>query len=157
MYRALLLALALALPMTAQAMDMVMAGALKITGAYSPATPPTSRTAAGYMTIENTGASDDTLLSASGSMGMVQLHKSSTDANGVARMEHQADGIPLPAGQTVTLEPGGLHVMFMGLAEPFGEGATVTITLSFAKAGEVEVMLPVLPRGEAPKGGAHSH
>ena len=66
----------------------------------------------------------------------------------VARMMQVENGIPLPAGETVMLERGGLHVMFMGLNGPFEEGAAVDVTLVFENAGEIDVAIPVdLRRG----------
>jgi copper(I)-binding protein len=53
------------------------------------------------------------------------------------------DGIAVPAGQTVELKPGGLHMMFIGVKEPFAAGSTVKVKLTFEKAGSVEVDLPV--------------
>ena len=58
-------------------------------------------------------------------------------------MREKADGIPIPAGQTVTLQPGGLHIMFMQVEKPFEEGRNVRVTLTFEKAGAVELDLPV--------------
>jgi periplasmic copper chaperone A len=52
------------------------------------------------------------------------------------------DGIPVPAGETVVLAQGGLHVMFMGLTEAWSEGDGVPVTLVFERAGSVEVTLP---------------
>ena len=59
-------------------------------------------------------------------------------------------GVEIPAGATVELKPGGLHLMFLNVAEPFVESASVPVTLQFEKAGTVEVTLPV----RAGKGGA---
>ena len=55
------------------------------------------------------------------------------------------------AGATVMLQPGGYHVMFMQLKEPFKEGAKVPVTLVFEKAGTVEVVLSVNAMGQMPK------
>ena len=68
---------------------------------------------AGYLIIKNTGSTDDQLISASADFaGMVMLHKSVVDSNNVATMQ-QVQSIDIPAGQTVTLQPGGFHIMFM--------------------------------------------
>ena len=58
-------------------------------------------------------------------------------------MTELPDGLPIPAGQTVTLAPGGYHLMFMQLTGPLVEGSTLPVTLQFEKAGAVEVMLDV--------------
>jgi copper(I)-binding protein len=59
------------------------------------------------------------------------------------KMNELPDGIPVPAGATVTLSPGGLHLMMMGLKAPLVEGETVPVTLTFATAGTVEIALVV--------------
>lgn len=61
----------------------------------------------------------------------------------------QVDAIELPAGQTVELKPGGLHVMFIGLKQPLVLGSKVPVTLKFEKAGEVKIDFDVMPRPPA--------
>jgi periplasmic copper chaperone A len=62
----------------------------------------------------------------------------------------QVDAIELPAGKTVELKPGGLHVMFIGLKQPLALGSKVPVTLKFEKAGEVKVEFDVMSRPPAP-------
>jgi copper(I)-binding protein len=57
------------------------------------------------------------------------------------------EAIEIPAGQTVTLQPGGFHLMLIGLKEPLIQGQAVPVTLRFERAGEVPVMLAVQPAG----------
>uniref|UniRef100_UPI002811C9C4 copper chaperone PCu(A)C n=1 Tax=Jannaschia maritima TaxID=3032585 RepID=UPI002811C9C4 len=83
--------------------------------------------------------------------GMVQLHRMEME-DGVMRMSEVPGGIPVPAGETVTLERGGLHVMFMQLEGPLTDGMTVPATLRFEKAGDVEVVFNVEPRGGSDEG-----
>ncbi len=64
------------------------------------------------------------------------------------RMQPLADGLSIPAGQTVTLAPGGMHLMFSGVTQPFTAGENVQITLTFDKAGERTIDLPVHPPGQ---------
>jgi hypothetical protein len=61
----------------------------------------------------------------------------------VMRMVHVEEGFELPAGETVVLERGGRHVMFMGLAGPMEQGETVAVTLTFEQAGDMRVEIPV--------------
>ena len=61
--------------------------------------------------------------------------------------------IPIPAGATVTLQPGGLHVMLIGLTAPLAQGGRVPLTLRFARAGEVRVVLDVQAAGARGMGG----
>jgi copper(I)-binding protein len=138
----------LASPLTALAHDtgahaVVTAGALQITGAFSRATLPNAPVGAGYITIINTGTTDDTLVSATSPVaGITQIHEMKLEGD-VMKMTELPDGIVIPAGQTVTLAPGGLHIMFMELTQPLVEGTLVPVTLTFATAGTVEIELEV--------------
>jgi copper(I)-binding protein len=67
------------------------------------------------------------------------------------------EAIAVPSGQKVELKPGGMHIMFMGLKAPLGEGDTFPLTLRFEKAGEVTVTVKVEPAGGAAAGhGGHA-
>ena len=72
----------------------------------------------------------------------VEVHIMNMDG-GVMRMRPLKDGLAIPAGQTVALKPGGLHVMFMSIKAPFKEGETVKATLTFEKAGTIDVEFKV--------------
>lgn len=111
-------------------------------------------TGAGFLTIRNTGAAPDRLLSASSPIaGRVELHTMSMDG-GVMRMR-PVEIIPVPAGGTVQLAPGGLHIMLVGLAQPLVQGGRAPLTLRFERAGEVRVELAVQAAGaRAPQ---HAH
>lgn len=111
-------------------------------------------TGAGFLTIRNTGATPDRLLSASSPIaGRVELHTMSMDG-GVMRMR-PVEAIPVPAGGTVQLAPGGLHIMLVGLAQPLVQGGRAPLTLRFERAGEVRVELAVQAAGaRAPQ---HAH
>jgi hypothetical protein len=76
----------------------------------------------------------------------VTLHGTQTDAQGVTRMI-RVEGIEIAPNETVTLAPGGMHVMFMGLdGDPFEEGERIPATLVFERAGEIAVEFWVEPR-----------
>jgi hypothetical protein len=68
---------------------------------------------------------------------MVGIHETLMQ-DGVAEMG-PVEGVDVPAGTTVTFEPGGYHVMLEDMAEPLEVGATVTITLTFEQAGDVTI------------------
>jgi copper(I)-binding protein len=110
-------------------------------------TAKTANVGGGYMGITNNGTAPDRLVEVRVTdIPRIELHLSETDANGIARMTKQ-DGIALPAGATVLLQPGGLHVMFMGLnGDPFEVGEEINATLVFEAAGEVEVIFNVEAR-----------
>lgn len=96
-----------------------------------------------FMKLINEGTQDDVLLSAESEVAeAVELHESKMDENEVMQMS-PVPNIPVPAGETVTLEPGGLHVMLMGLKEELAAGDKFSLTLNFEEAGsqtiEVEV------------------
>ena len=112
-------------------------------------------TGAGFMDIANRGAAADRLLSASSPVARAaEMHTMVRDGE-VMRMRH-VEAIQVPAGQTVTLRPGGLHLMLVGLSRPLREGETVPVTLRFERAGEVRVDLAVQAAG-AREPVAHRH
>jgi copper(I)-binding protein len=61
----------------------------------------------------------------------------------VMRMRQIEGGLAAPAGATVTLSPGGMHLMFYGVTQPFAEGESIPVTLTFEHAGDIGVTLPV--------------
>lgn len=118
-------------------------GDLTLSGPFSRATLPNAPVAAGFLRIENRGTEDDRLLSAtSEAAGETQIHEM-VMVEDVMRMRPLADGLVIPAGGAVDLSPGGFHLMFMDLREPFVEGRTVDVTLTFERAGSIDVPLAV--------------
>jgi periplasmic copper chaperone A len=149
--RLLLAAPALLLARPARAHDY-RAGDLHIGHPWSRAAGANTN-GAGFMTIRNSGTQPDRLLSASTPIArVVELHTHIREGE-VMRMRPVQD-IPVPAGQTVRLRPGGLHVMLIGLTEPLRQGAEVPLTLRFERAGEVQVMLAIEAAGAR---GSHHH
>ncbi|WP_367715818.1 copper chaperone PCu(A)C [Nitratireductor sp. GISD-1A_MAKvit] len=132
-------------------------GDLKIAHARVRAMLPGQPAGGGYMVIENTGSDDDTLVSlASPRAGKVEIHTMEMN-NDVMVMRPVKGGLAIPAGETVTLEPGGLHVMFMQVEKGFREGETIPLTLEFENAGKVDLELLAGPaRGGASDSG-HDH
>lgn len=115
-----------------------MAGSIKIDHPWSRATVAGIPNGVTYFVLENKGDADDRLLTASSPVAeTVELHTHIRDGE-VVRMR-QVDDIAVPAGESVALEPGGLHVMLMGLKEPLVENNTFPMTLEFEKAGTVTV------------------
>jgi hypothetical protein len=116
---------------------------IAVRDAYARASSPAAKSGAAFMAIENTGSADDRLVAASSDIAArVELHTHIVE-NDVMRMVHIEEGFEIPAGETVLLERGGKHVMFMGLTEPMEQGGTVEVTLTFEEAGEVTVEIPV--------------
>jgi copper(I)-binding protein len=118
-------------------------GSIKVENAYTRATAPGQHVAGGFLKIENKGAADQLVSASSPVAGEVQLHEMAMDGN-VMKMRQVKD-IPVPANGSVELKPGGLHLMFMNIKAPLAAGETVPVKLKFAKAGEVEVKMPVNP------------
>jgi copper(I)-binding protein len=132
-------------------------GSVQIENAYTRATVPGQQVAGGFMKIENKGAADQLISASSPVSGEVQLHEMAMEGN-VMKMRQVKD-IPVPAGGAVELKPGGLHLMFMNIKAPLVAGQNVPVKLKFAKAGEVEVKMPVNAMGNpgAGHGGAMKH
>lgn len=141
---------ALGAPVVAMADDMTMAPVtqetLTLTDGYAHATLPNQPVAGGFVTIANTGDTDDRLVGVSSdNANVMQIHTMAMDGD-VMVMRQLADGLPVPAGETVVLQPGGLHIMFMQLNGPLVAGETVPVTLTFENAGDVPVVLPILEK-----------
>ncbi len=135
----------------------IRVGDIEISAPFTRASLPNAPAGGGFMSITNTGTEDDRLVSAaSAAAARVEIHEMAMEGD-VMKMRPMTDGIVIPAGETVSLEPGGLHVMFMGLSSPFIEGETVTVTLTFEKAGAVDVELAVGGVSAAAAEGHHSH
>ena len=123
----------------------VTAGDLELTAGVTRAMLPGQPVGGGFVTITNKGGEEDRLVSAtSPEAGEVQMHEMAMEGD-VMKMRQLNDGIVIPAGETVELKPGGLHLMFYKVSEPFKEGATVNVTLTFEKAGAVDLVLPIGP------------
>ena len=127
--------------------DMVTLGNLELTGYFTRAMPPRAVAGGGFVTILNTGDTDDRLVSASSSVSEhVELHIMRMDGE-VMKMQSQPDGFVIAAGEKVELKPGGKHIMFIGVETPFVEGEDVSVMLHFEHAGTVELTLHAIPIG----------
>lgn len=91
-----------------------------------------------YMRIDNSGTADDALTGASAAVaGTVEIHETKNEG-GVMSMS-KVDGIPVPAGGSAELKPGGYHVMLIGVTAPLKAGDRFPVTLQFANAGAITV------------------
>ncbi|WP_414472596.1 DUF1775 domain-containing protein [Microvirga sp. M2] len=133
-------------------------GALTIDQPWSRATPGGAKVGGGYVRITNAGPEADRLTGGTfPGASRVEVHEMSMDGD-VMRMKPIQGGLEIKPGATVELKPGGNHLMFMDLKEPLKEGQTVKGTLTFEKAGKVEVEYAVRGMGgEAPGAGEHKH
>jgi len=119
------------------------AGGITIEGAWARPPAMAGGNAAAYMVINNGGGEADRLVGASSPLGMTEIHESFENEDGTMGMRPVEGGIEVPAGGSVALERGGLHIMFMGVAEPPAVGDTVSLTLTFENAGEMTLDVPV--------------
>jgi len=125
----------------------VQAGDLVVTQAWSRATPAGAKVASGYLTIENKGTAPDRLLGGSSdAAAKVEVHEMAT-RDGVMTMRPLEGGLPIASATTVKLAPGGYHLMLSDITRPLKPGDTVTITLTFEKAGKKDVTFSVLGIG----------
>ena len=124
-------------------------GDLEIGHPFSKAMIPGAQVAGGYMKITNNGTTADRLISVSTPIArMTQLHEMKVE-NDIMTMKEIPGGIEIPAGQTVELAPGALHVMFMDVSTPTKEGDKIKAVLTFEKAGQIEVEFNVGPANPA--------
>lgn len=129
---------------SATAHDMaVKVGDLTIEQAWTRATPGQATTGGGFLTITNSGSEADRLVGAtSARAGKTEIHEMSVK-DGIMVMRPVDGPLEIPAGGTLELKPGSYHVMFMALPQPFKQGETIPTTLTFEKAGSVDVDLVV--------------
>jgi periplasmic copper chaperone A len=114
-----------------------------------------TRTGVAYLTVRNGGDQDDRLVGVSSEVAdKAELH-SSVMQDGVMKMR-AVEGLDVPAHGEAVLEPGGLHIMLIGLKAPLEEGKSFALTLEFENAGEIEVTTTVEDIAHA-GGGGHDH
>jgi copper(I)-binding protein len=131
-------------------------GDIEIGHPHARAMVPGAKVGGGYMKITNNGNADDRLVSViCDRAASAEVHLMSVDA-GVMTMRPVSGGLTIPAGKTVDLKPGGYHIMFMSVAQPFKSGEMIKATLTFEKAGAVEVEFAVGNAGGSNEGGDHS-
>jgi len=139
----------------AQAAD-VTAGSLKISAPWARATPKGANVGGGYMTITNTGTAADHLVGGSTDIARgFEVHEMKMEG-GVMKMRPVAGGIEIKPGQTVTLDPSGYHVMFVGLKDQLKQGDHFKATLQFDKVGKVDVDFAIEGIGAKTGGSDHA-
>lgn len=133
-------------------------GTIVVREAWARSTAERAANGAVYLEVENTGDADDAIVAAAvdaGVAGRTEVHETvgsgdagsdgtdGSDGMDTTMTMQQVDAVAVPAGETVVLEPGGFHIMLMGLGEPLVEGDELTVTLTFEQAGDVEVPVEV--------------
>ena len=124
-----LLLLAIAAPAWAQ---------VEIDNPWSRATAPGAKVAAGYMVVRNKAQAPDRLLGASSPAARkIETHVTLREGD-IMRMR-EVPGYEIPAGGALELKPGGPHLMFVDVSQPFREGDRIPVVLRFERAGEKKV------------------
>jgi len=122
---------------------VVSANYFGLDNAYARAAPAGGASAV-YLDVVNDTSSDVTLVSAStDAAGRVEIHRTEAGQDDLTTMTPVEGGLAVPAGETVTLAPGGLHVMLLDLQRDLAEGDTVTVELQFEGRSPLTVQAPV--------------
>lgn len=123
---------------------------------YSYASSKLAKAGAVFVSLMNHGPVDRLVSARSDAAKVVQIHNS-VQVGDVIKMREIKDGLQVPMHGQVELEPGGVHIMLMGLTKPLKKGESVQITLVFEKAGEIEFAAPILERGSMGGQSSHKH
>jgi periplasmic copper chaperone A len=117
---------------------------IEVADAWARPTAGQGKMSAAYMTIANKGKADDLLKSArTAKAESVELQQATVTAGGVMQMRKIEHGIPVESGTSLVLKPGGAHFMLVGVEDALEAGQQLVLTLEFAKAGIVDVVVPV--------------
>lgn len=135
----------------------IKSGDLVLHHPWSRATPPGAQVGGGYLTIENKGKAADRLIGGTFEASKtVEIHEM-TVKDGVMTMRPLTQGIEIPPGGSVTLKPGGMHLMLMGLKRQLNQDDQINGTLVFEKAGTVKVEFEVESMGTKDAGHDANH
>jgi periplasmic copper chaperone A len=130
------------------------AGSIHITQPWARATPKGASSGAGYLTVTNNGTAPDRLTCASSDAAAhCQIHTMSME-NGVMKMRPVEGGLEIKPGDSVTLKPGGFHMMLVDLKHPLEAGQMLKATLKFDHAGTIDVDFPIAAIGAPTPGSA---
>ena len=122
---------------------------LVVSDLWSRPLPEVSANGAAYLTVHNMGTGSDRLKGAASEIAeKVEIH-THVNQDGLMKMMHLEQGAELPAGEIVAFEPGGLHVMLLGLKTPLKVDTEYNLTLQFESAGNLEVVVKVEDRASS--------
>ena len=123
-------------------MATAVSAEVRVEGAWSRATAPGLGTGGAYFHLINTGERGDRLIGVrSDRAPRVELHRT-IEEGGNARMVHTPT-VRVPANGELVIEPGGRHVMLMGLERALTEGETYEIILELERAGDLPITVEV--------------
>ena len=136
-----------ALLMVSAVPAFAQSSSIQVENPRAPATPSGAKTGVVYMTIDNKLSIADRLTGLSSEVAKkLQIHETKME-NGIMKMREISGGLPVPAGGSVVLKPGGYHVMLIDLNKPLKAGETFPLTLVFEKAGNISITVPVQSMG----------
>lgn len=122
-------------------------GSLTVRDPWARTSPPGSDTSAFYLEVDNPLEVADRLVAAdSPRCSRTELHVSEMTDGTMSMHPATPEQLTVPSGATLLLEPGGLHVMCMGVTDPLTAGEEVALTLSFEIAGDLDVDVSVEDR-----------
>jgi hypothetical protein len=143
-------------PAAQQVEESVGEGGIVVSNVKANMTVP-SDTGSFWMEIANNGSADDILEGAVvDGCNVIELHDMIMDGDTMVMRQVEGGKIPIPAGETVVLKKGGLHVMCIGKEAPLEKDSSIDIALQFANAGTVNVVGKVVEPGEMPMNMDHS-
>lgn len=131
-------------------------GQMTVHDVMAPASPLAGGNGAVYFMVMNNTAQDDRLVAVESDVAAASEMHESVAENNVIRMEPRPDGFEIPAGGSVTLAPGGKHVMLVNLKAPLVEGESFPITLRFQHAPAISVTTTIVAPSSVPSG-EHQH
>jgi len=124
-------------------------GDLTIDHPWSRATPPGAKSGSAYFTVANAGNEPDRLVSVTTEIAeTTEIHEVTMKDN-VMTMRAVPGGLVVPAHGEIALKPGSYHLMLMGLKQPLVKGTPFKGTLTFEKAGKIDVSFAVDAMGQA--------
>ena len=125
---------------------LAQTGQVEVSNAWARATPPKAETGIAYLTIRS--PTPDRLVSVSSPVAK-KVELNTMEMSGMVMKMRPVASLDIPAGQPVTLKPGGEHIMLTGLSGALREGQSFPLTLTFEKAGTREVTVAVEKPGAA--------
>ena len=133
---------------------LAQTGQLEVKDAWARATPGKAENGAAYLTIVSPTA-DRLVAVSTPAAKKAELH--TMTMKGMVMEMRPVQGVDIPAGQAVSLKPGGEHIMLLGLDQPLREGQSFQMTLNFEKAGPRPVTVMVEKSGAAGPARAAQH
>ncbi len=114
---------------------------LSVSKGWSIPIPASSANGAAYLMVKNRGAADELLGVESMIAEKIEMHDI-VSGNGQVKMQHLPT-VKVPEKGHILFQPGGMHIMLMGLKEALAEGREYDVTLKFREAGRIQTVVVV--------------